>query len=104
MSTNVLGTKKTIAAAPYFHVNTDPVDVLIQWAGGERTLVNDVNSVYVTLDGRVTFRRYVKGSKSVRLGLVVGHKRYRVGKVEMVLSKSGAILFNHIIHTLASGV
>lgn len=72
-------------------INTDPVDVLVQWEGGEREVINNVTHAYVTHDARVTF---MSGRKATRLSLGESRKRYRKGSVEYVLNEYGGMDFH----------
>lgn len=88
---NRYGSVNVIAPISHALVNTDPVDVLVQWAGGEREVINNVTHAYVTQDGRVTF---MSGRKATRLSLTGTHKRYRAGFVEYCLNAQGGMDFH----------
>lgn len=88
---NRSGSVKVIRPIAHALINTDSVDVLVQWEGGEREVINSVTHAYVTQDGRVTF---MAGRKATRLSLREAHKRYRKGRVEYVLNEYGGMDFH----------
>lgn len=72
----------------------EATDVLIQWDGGQREVINGVTRAYVTEDGRVTLMR--GNHAAARLALVSPSKKHRKGRMEATYGSNGQT------HTLLS--
>lgn len=95
---NRTGSVNVITPRSHALINTDPVDVLVQWKGGERQVINNVTHAYLTTDGRVTF---MSGRKATRMSIVGSHRGYRAGSVEYCLNDLGGMDF-HAFNVLAT--